>query len=261
MKNLIKKVLGEPTTNKLKSFKNQIFLDKEEIKIRNKRIDFYASFISEGDVCFDVGANVGNRVYPMLKLKAKVVAVEPQKPCYEELKRKFGNKINLVTKGLGEKEEVKEFFISNASTLSTFSKEYIDSVKDGRFADYEWNKVETVEMTTLDNLINEFGTPKFIKIDVEGYELEVLKGLNSPVDMISFEYCVPEQLKRVLDCVARINEVNPNIECNYSVGESMEFKLPNWISYEEMMDHINTNTFAATEFGDVYIRTKNKQLN
>jgi FkbM family methyltransferase len=256
MKKYIKKILGESTAKRLHDIKSQIFPDENEIQLRENRIKFYSDFIKENDICFDVGANIGNRVYPLLQLNARVVAVEPQKSCYEELIRKFGNKISLVTKGLGEKEESKEFFISNASTLSTFSKDYIDSVKEGRFADYEWNKSETVEITTLDNLIKEFGQPKFIKIDVEGYELEVLKGLNSPVYMISFEYCVPEQLKKVYDCLNRIKTIDNNIECNYSVGESMAFKLDNWISYESMVQHIGSQEFESTDFGDVYIRNK-----
>jgi len=254
MKKIIKLLLGESITQRIKFIQNQIFVDPKEKDLRENRIKFYAGFINEGDVCFDVGANVGNRVSPMLKLKAKVVAIEPQQSCYLELKRKFGNKISIVTKGLGEREEKKEFFISNSSTLSTFSKDYINSVKDGRFAEYDWNKVETVEMTTLDNLIKEFGVPKFIKIDVEGYELEVLKGLHSPVDMISFEYFVPEQLVRATDCIKRINEINGNIECNYSVGESMKFELQDWITYENMLEHIKQPGFTATDFGDIYIR-------
>jgi FkbM family methyltransferase len=254
MMKYIKKILGETTTGKLKNIKNKIILDKNEIQLRRKRIEFYSKFINEGDVCFDVGANVGNRVYPLLKLKAKVVAIEPQQICFEELEKKFGDKIKLVKKGLGEKEEIKEFFISSSSTLSTFSKDYIDSVKNGRFSEYEWNKVETVEMTTLDNLIKGFGVPKFIKIDVEGYELEVLKGLNSPVEMISFEYFVPEQLIRVSDCINRVREIDQNIEINYSIGESMEFALDEWISFEEMIEHINQPNFMSTDFGDIYIR-------
>ena len=40
-----------------------------------KYVDFYRQFVTEGDLCFDVGANVGRRTRTFLKLKAKVVAV------------------------------------------------------------------------------------------------------------------------------------------------------------------------------------------
>ena len=87
-------------------------------------------------------------------------------------------------------------------------------------------------MTTLDKLIEKYGEPVFIKIDVEGFELEVLKGLTRPVKLLSYEYTVPEQIDRVIECMEQIQKVNPKIECNYSIGESMDFALEEWQSPE-----------------------------
>ena len=112
---------------------------------------------------------MGNRITPLLNLGAKVVAVEPQEKCYKFLAKKFGKRIKIVTQGLGENEGIKNFHISNASTISSFSDEWINSVKTTRFKDYRWDKVVKVEMTTLDILIEQYGIPVFIKIDVEGY--------------------------------------------------------------------------------------------
>lgn len=95
--------------NKLKSIKRKHFpsaSDKaENARILEQRTNFYRQFVKEGDVCFDVGANVGNRVQPLLNIGAKVVAVEPQESCYTILKEKFGNTISIVTKGLGAQED------------------------------------------------------------------------------------------------------------------------------------------------------------
>ena len=177
-----------------KQQKKRIKLEQEEINIRKL---FYGSLIKKNDLCFDVGANVGNRILPLLKLGAKVVAVEPQDGCCKILKHKFGKNIEIVTKGLGERDCIKNFHISNANTISSFSDEWINLVKKHRFKEYTWNKVIKLEMTTLNRLIEKYGMPKFIKIDVEGYELDVLKGLTIPVEIISFEYTVPEQINKV----------------------------------------------------------------
>jgi FkbM family methyltransferase len=175
-----------------------------ERKLLRKRKIFYASFVKKGDFCFDVGANLGNRIEPLLQIGAKVLAIEPQKTCIEYLQHKFGNKITLITKGVSDSEGVKSFYISDSSTISSFSREWINAVKEERFKEYNWDKVVETEMTTLDKLIQEYGVPVFIKIDVEGYELEVLKGLNSPVDVISFEYTTPEQTMKAIDCICHI---------------------------------------------------------
>lgn len=231
-------------------------IKRNEAESFHKRKLFYNSFIKKNDLCFDVGANIGNRVSSLLAIGSKVVAVEPQKNCYRFLQYKFGNKIKIVTKGLGEGEGVKDFHISDYSAISSFSDEWISSVKNGRFKGNSWNKTEKVEMTTLDHLIAEYGEPAFIKIDVEGYELEVLRGLTKPINMISFEYTVPEQTNKGIDCIKQIEKNNSNIECNYSVGESMELASDQWLSAEKMKEFFYSKEFCDTGFGDVYVRTK-----
>ncbi len=249
MKKILKKILtiilGDYLVFLIAKLKRKYIPSKEqkeiirnELEEINRRKLFYSSFVKKNDLCFDVGANIGNRVSPLLELGAKVVAVEPQESCYKILKLKFGKKIEIVKNGLGESECIKDFHISNADVLSSFSEEWINSVKDFRFKEYNWDKVIKVEMTTLDKLIEKYGLPIFIKIDVEGYELDVLKGLTKPIRMISFEFTVPEQINRIIECIEQIEKNDTNIECNYSIGESMIFALPSWQSVEEMRKHI-----------------------
>ena len=257
MKKFIKNLIGEANIYKLNDIKNRIMPNAayiEEKGMLEKRKSFFSGFIGSGELCFDVGANVGNRIQPLLDIGAKVVAVEPQKPCYEFLNWKFGNKISVVTKGISDREGVQDFYISDSSVISSFSQEWINSVKEGRMSQYKWEKVERIEMTTLDNLIKQFGKPAFIKVDVEGYELNVLKGLNSPVKMLSFEYTVPEQTDVAVDCIKRIEEIDKNIVCNFSIGESMEYALKEWFSPAEMIKYIESKKFSDTNFGDIYVK-------
>jgi len=224
--------------------------------IQRKREQFYGSFIGKGDLCFDVGANIGNRISPLLAVGAKVVAVEPQESCINILRLKFGDKIELVAKGLGEREGRENFHISNIDTISSFSDEWINSVKDDRFKEFNWDKQVEVEMATLDQLIDKYGEPQFIKIDVEGYELNVLKGLTRPIKIISFEYTVPEQTGKVIECIEQLYKNETNIECNYSIGESMDLSNQEWKSVAEMNEHVLSQEFIDTHFGDVYVRMK-----
>src|SRR5688572_28540682 len=53
-------------------------------------LEFYRQFLAPGELCFDVGANVGNRVKIFLKPGARVVAVEPQRECVRTLRAAFG---------------------------------------------------------------------------------------------------------------------------------------------------------------------------
>lgn len=167
---ILKSILGYNLAFRLADWRKAWIPNKMQLSIKNnekneraRRLRFYGSFIKKGDLCFDVGANLGNRVAPLLDIGAKVVAVEPQEYCYKYLKYKFGKKIQIVNKGLGEFESIQDFHISKYSVLSSFSTEWINSVKEGRFKGVDWNKVIKVKITTLDNLIAEFWVPSIHK--------------------------------------------------------------------------------------------------
>jgi FkbM family methyltransferase len=257
MKSILKRVIGPKGITRLRKWFPSPVQKKAEIQETQRKVAFYSSFVEQGAICFDVGANMGNRIIPLLSIGARVIAIEPQEKCYRYLKRKFGKRIILIKKGLGESNGVKEFHISEDSTLSSFSDNWINTVTNSsRFKGKNWIKTVKVSITTADELIEKYSTPSFIKIDVEGYELEVLKGLTRPIGMISFEYTVPEQPERAILCIAEIEKNNKRIECNYSIGEDLVWALPQWISTEEMGQLILSKPFQSTSFGDIYVRAK-----
>lgn len=251
LKKIAKKILGDDTIRYYKSF----FPSTEEKKIQEQRRKFYSQFLKKGDIYFDVGSNYGNRIEPIKDLGINIVAVEPQEKCIKYLRKKYGSTINLVTNGLGEREEDRELFIASADTVSSFSAEWIATMKEsGRFGDTDWSKKSLVHITTLDNLITRFGNPDFIKIDVEGFELEVLKGLTTPQKMISFEYAVPEASAAVMACIERLGVISDKkIYFNYSIEESMSWALSEWLSYEAFIEKVKTEEFIASGFGDIYV--------
>ncbi|MCB0510264.1 MAG: FkbM family methyltransferase [Chitinophagales bacterium] len=250
MKNILRYVL-----RKLGLYAFAITVENKLITIfkEKDRMKMYEAFIKPGSLVFDVGANEGNRTDIFLKLGAKVVAVEPQMECIQKLEAKFGNKIDLIKKGLDEKEGKKLLYKSDTSLISSFNKDYIDSVKDDRFKGANWTPAGELEMTTLDALIDRFGVPDFCKIDVEGFEQEVLKGLSRPLKALSYEFVVPENLANAIQCLNLLMQQGA-IECNFSYGESMDLVLDKWKSGEEMLSYIQTKEFESFSYGDIYVR-------
>jgi FkbM family methyltransferase len=231
--------------------------DKEQMFLHRNRVSFYRQFIQPGDICYDIGANFGNRTSVFLELGAKVVALEPQKKCFDFLVRRFSSKAIILRKGVGEKSESRDFFVcEDNSPLSSFSKDWIAELKQKRFAGSEWNMVEKIEMTTLDLLIKQYGVPGFIKIDVEGFELEVIKGLTSPFNCLSFEYAVPENTATLNRCLAVLSATYDKIECNYVAGENTHLELTQWLGVEEMNQWVLSAKFKESFAGDIYVRLK-----
>jgi FkbM family methyltransferase len=220
----------------------------------NVKLNFYKPFIETGSVVFDVGANIGKRTKVFLKLGARVVAIEPQKECAQILHLAFRNKIILVQKGLAEKEGFGEIRLDRSTTLSSMSNEWIEAVKtSGRFKDHAWTGKQQIETTTLDNLIQSYGSPSFIKIDVEGYEYQVLKGLTRRVNAISIEN-TPERFEAARDCIEYLATLG-EIELNYSFGETMQWAFPHWIQKNEMILFLKQVREQKEEgMGDVYIK-------
>lgn len=255
---MIKEIYWTIVPERIRFFLGKYLISKEK-KMQEqiefeKRKEFYANLIKKGDLYFDIGANIGNRIAPMLEIGAKIVAVEPQLLCVKRLKSLFGDNIIIEHKGLGAKEEVRDFYISNQSVLSTFSTEQIEKTKNGRFSTSRWKKPISMPITTMDILIAKYGQPAFVKIDVEGFELEVLKGMSNPVKMLSLEYTVPEMSDQLLDCLNRLYQISDKYVFNYSVGESMEFALEKWLCYDLFLDCVKSKDFIKTSFGDIYAK-------
>jgi FkbM family methyltransferase len=221
-----------------------------------KMMEFYSQFVFPGKLCFDVGANIGNRVKIFLELQADVVAIEPQEKCTQILRRVFGNNhhLKIIQKALGEREGEAEIMISDSNTLSSMSPEWIEAVKEsGRFSEHLWDKKQKVQITTLDDLIQQHGIPQFIKIDVEGFEYQVIRGLSQAIPLISLEF-VSERIEPTLYCIDHIASLG-DVRLNYSIGESMRFSLESWIKPEEMKRLLSSLSGENNVFGDVYIKS------
>ncbi|HTO92314.1 MAG TPA: FkbM family methyltransferase [Candidatus Sulfotelmatobacter sp.] len=218
---------------------------------------FYAGFVRAGDLVFDVGANVGSRTKVFLRLEARVVAVEPQPACADLLARAFARepRVTIVREALGREPGAAEMRLSDASTISSMSEGWIAAVRgSGRFTQYHWDRSVTVPVTTLDRLIQRVGRPRFIKIDVEGFEREVLEGLSASVPALSFEF-TPEWLESTFACVAHLESLGMR-QFNYSLGESMRLERADWLAGSELRACLLALRGDTRVFGDVYARAQ-----
>lgn len=237
----------------LKLFKDRFFKSELEKFNEQKRYNFYSVLIKKNNLCFDIGANYGNRSEIFLKLGAKVVAFEPQPKPLKFLKRKFKDTINIEDMALGSKAGKSNLFLSSASTLTSMSEEWINKVKTSRFNKANWNKKIEVEVTTLDKMIDKYGKPDFCKIDVEGFEFEVIQGLTQPIGTISFEFTIPEFVDKAIDCINYLNKLG-QIICNYSSGETLIFALKEWLDPNEFITLFKTLPEKGIVDGDIYIK-------
>ena len=154
----------------------------------------YAQFVKPGDLVFDAGAHVGDRVAAFRRLKARVVAIEPQPALVRTLRLLYGRDdgVAIEAVALGERDGTVELKLNiDNPTVSTASDDFVAAAHGAPgWDDQAWSKRISVPMTTLDALIDRHGTPSFIKIDVEGFEAQALAGLTRPVAALSFEFTI-----------------------------------------------------------------------
>jgi hypothetical protein len=103
-------------------------------------------------------------------------------------------------------------------------------------------------------LVAEFGAPRFIKIDVEGFEVPVLEGVSTAPQILSFEF-TPEMTAAMLACVDHCERLGLS-EFNISYGESMRFAREDWINADSMREIVQILGGDSSLFGDIFARRK-----
>lgn len=159
-------------------------------KLKDRRaIHFYKGLIPAGSFCFDVGAHKGEVSTYLLKAGMQVVAVEPLPECMDVLYKiqlKYRELFTIVPMGVASIAEERPFYKANLKEVSSFSKEFMDAY--GKYAYLNWEEDIRVQCTTLNDLIVLYGAPYFMKLDIEGYEMEAVKSLDRPIQVLQFEW-------------------------------------------------------------------------
>jgi len=135
--------------------------------------------------------------------------------------------------------------------LATCAPGWAEALQD-RWPMEKWQEKITVAQTTLDSLIKSCGQPDFIKIDVEGYEREVIQGLSSRVPCLCFEATIPF-VEPAIECVEDLAGRLGFTLFNYLVQERMELVLEEWVDAEGMVE-ILRGLPESTFYCDVFAR-------
>jgi FkbM family methyltransferase len=225
---------------------------------RRRRMEaFYRQFVKAGDLAFDIGAHVGNRVRVFRRIGARVIAVEPQPDFVAVMRLLYGRDPGVFLEANGvaaEPGEGRLHLSTRTPTVSTFADSWIDDVQiDSRFQRVRWDSVISVPLVSLDELIARHGEPQFCKIDVEGFEYEVLRGLSEPLAALSFEY-IPVAVNRAIACVDRISALG-DYRYRHSRVESHRWADGGWLKPQTMIEILGALP-TGDRSGDVYaVRT------
>ena len=217
---------------------------------RNKSHDVL-KLLNSGDLFFDIGAHLGEKSKKILDKNLKIVMLEPLPQCVKQLRENFKNinNVQILEKAVGRRVgNMKLEVNSKIPTISTMAKHW----KNGRFSNQEWDQKISVEVTTLDRLIKIYGLPNYIKIDVEGFELDVILGLSQKAGIISFEF-TSEFLDQSIKCLNHLEKIGYN-EFNFSIGESRKF-YTEWSNTENLISKLkNESKNNKLLWGDVYCK-------
>jgi FkbM family methyltransferase len=213
----------------------------------------YAQFVRPGDLVFDIGAHVGDRVGAFRRLRARVVAVEPQPALVRTLKLIHGRDrgVAIEPAAIGAAAGMIDLKLNlDNPTVSSASEDFLRAA-DGApgWEGQAWIRSIRVPVTTLDALMARHGRPAFIKIDVEGYEAQALAGLTRPVPALSFEFTTIQR-DLAAACIARCTALGYT-RYNAALGESQTLAHPEWQGAAEIARWIAALPHEANS-GDVY---------
>jgi len=221
---------------------------------RQRAMDrLYRRFVKPGELVFDTGSHVGDRIASFRRLGARVLAVEPQPFPIQVLELLYGrdSQVMIERVGVGSRPGTATLLINLANpTVSTVSASFVEAAQGA--AGWEgqvWDTRARIPLVTLDMLVERHGAPAFVKIDIEGFEAEAFAGLSSPVPALSFEFTT---IQRAVanECLTACQRMG-NYGFNASLGETHRLVHEQWLSATQIGTWLAGLPHAANS-GDIY---------
>ena len=233
-------------------------LGRPAARARDEMTDFYRSVLRPGTLVFDIGANVGVLSSVFASLGCKVVALEPNPDCVRHVQLSYGDKpIEVIQAAVGAKNGLVVLNVSDERDVrSTVSDDWINTM-GGQDESYRgiWSRQDIVPVLTLDTLIEHFGMPEFIKVDVEGFEEKVLSGLSLQPPLMSFEFTAAF-LAPALRCInmAILKEGSLfNFAYNGEWGYPAHFENEKWLDKEGLQKSLKKIEGSNVQ-GDIFAK-------
>ncbi len=195
-------------------------------------------------IIFDVGANRGEKSRVFSEIADIVIAFEPSGNLSKVLSVIFKNSnVQIINCALGsEKTSLNYYEIECKDGYSSLSEKHIDAIRSKEILNpKDIITSSIVQVETLDNYITKYGKPQFIKIDVEGYEYEVLKGLKTPVALLSFEINLPDFREETINCINYLSALSNN-QYKFNIINDlndMNFLFKDNLTSEEAINYIS----------------------
>lgn len=177
--------------------------------------------LTNKSIVLDLGAHIGEVSEYFLKKNCIVHAYEPNKKCFEKLKKlsKYKN-FKCHNIGLSNRKETKKLFTNDnryfkylSQGSSIFKLKYINS-----------SQFQNCDFDTLDNILNDFKFVDLIKMDIEGSEYEIIDDLLNNIN--KFEICLIETHERKYKFFKKTHE--EFIKKINKSGNKHKFRL-NWV--------------------------------
>lgn len=225
-----------------------------EGRARRKRLrDFYAPLIPSGALVYDVGANIGIYSEIFCSLGARVIAIEPTPDCVQQLKLWLPSKqVTVIEGAAGAAAGTGRLHLSNVRSGSSMSDDWVKLAKQSFLSKtMDWVEDLDVHIVTLDAMSEQYGQPKYVKIDVEGYEEFVLDGMSWQPDLLSFEFH-KETMDAAFRCLSKPC-ISKDSLFNYLLGEPGHFERDRWVSLDELRQALS-KLDPEHGFGDIFIR-------
>jgi FkbM family methyltransferase len=214
----------------------------------------FTHFVKPGDLAFDVGANIGERTQILLSIGATVVAFEPQPSCAREILARDNGRLTVIPKAVGATEGTAILHTPNRQKGDQFA-----SLKQNWAARAGDTSRLSVPVTTLNKAIEQFGLPVFCKIDVEGFEVQVLRGLSKPIPALSLEYTTYDDgPATVAEYLGRLSTLG-RYEVNLIAEDDAKFVLPAWLPPKDFLLSF-PRCVRGIGWGDMFVRQRSDAL-
>jgi FkbM family methyltransferase len=231
----------------------QFCFNREKLRRRLLMKQLYSRLIQKGDLVFDVGANVGVYSEIFAELGARVIAIEPNPECCRVL-RDLGRRMSVDVESCAAGEKSGELILrlSTNSQLSSLNPDWCRTVEASPLHwNAGWQGEILVNVVTLDSLADRHGTPKFVKIDAEGFDDHVMRGISFKPEIITFEY---NQLSiSVVENCLSAPAIESGYEFNFLNPDTMDYVSSRWQRREDFRQSIEHLASLAPS-GDVIAR-------